>query len=162
MPNRTLIVSATLASLAIVCAGNACADSVSDPMPSVKNIGDQKFMPFPDTPACMQGAVLSGDPGKGAATLLLKLKSHCTIPWHWHSSNETVMVASGVGKLEMKDDKPAMGKSGTYAVLPARHPHQFTCMSSCVMFLSIDSAFDIHYIDKDGNEIPSAQALKKK
>jgi hypothetical protein len=72
------------------------------------------------------------------------------------------MLASGVGKLEMKDGKPAMAKSGAYAFLPAKHPHQFTCVSSCVMFLSIDSPFDIHYVDADGKEIPSAQALKKK
>ena len=52
-------------------------------------------------------------------------------------------------------------KGGDYVFLPAKQSHQFTCTATCVFYDLIDSAFDIHYVDKDGNEIPTAQLLKK-
>ncbi len=164
MLNRNPIASATLTALAIACVGNALAADAAPAaaMASAKNIGDQKFTAFPDVPTCMQGVVLSGDPDKGPSLILAKTTGHCLIPWHWHSSNEHVMLSGGIGKLEMKDAKPVTLKSGAYGFMPAKHPHQFTCISNCVIFLSSDGVFDTHYIDKDGKEIPSAQALKKK
>jgi hypothetical protein len=44
-----------------------------------------KFVNFPGIPPCMTGAVQSGDPGKGNATLLLRAQNGCVVPWHWHT-----------------------------------------------------------------------------
>jgi hypothetical protein len=40
--------------------------------------------------------------------------------------------------------------------------HQFTCISACTAFLASNAAFDIHYVDANGTEIPTEQALAKK
>ena len=72
------------------------------------------------------------------------------------------MFASGMGKMEMKDAKAVTLRSGAYAMMPSHHVHQFTCVSSCVIFFSSDGIFDTHYVGTDGNEIPAAEALKKK
>jgi hypothetical protein len=39
-----------------------------------------KYINFPGIPGCAQGAVQKGDPFKGDAVLLLKVKPGCTIP----------------------------------------------------------------------------------
>ncbi len=146
-------------------AGNAIAAegaAAAAPMGVTKNLADQKFEPFPGTPACLSGVVLNGDPGKGPSLLESKFATGCTIPWHWHSSDEHVLMVSGVGKMEMKDTKPVTLRAGGYSMLPGHHPHQFTCISACVMFLRSDGVFDTHYINADGKEIPPEEALAKK
>jgi quercetin dioxygenase-like cupin family protein len=108
----------------------------------------------------MKAAVLKGDPEKGPAVLLAKGTAGCRIPWHWHTAGEQIMVISGTGTTEMKDGKPFRMQTGSYASLPSHHVHQATCASACTMFVASDAAFDIHYVDAAGNEIPPEQALK--
>ena len=75
--------------------------------PLVKHPSDQKSESFPDGATCLKGAVLSGDPSKGASVLVIKATSGCRVPWHWHSSAEHIVVTAGVGRLEMKDARPS-------------------------------------------------------
>jgi quercetin dioxygenase-like cupin family protein len=132
----------------------------SDQM-SYAAMASSKFVTLPVLPACMTFAAQRGDPMKGAAVLLLKLKSGCVVPWHWHTSGEALMMVSGRGKGEMKSGGGAHAMTaGDYLYLPAKQGHQFTCITSCVMFDVTEGAFDIHYIDAAGKEIPPEQALK--
>jgi len=119
-----------------------------------------KFTNMPGVPTCMKIAVQRGDPSKGASTLLLKFTPGCVVPWHWHTAGEHLIVVSGSGKLEMKDGKPAVTKAGDYAYLPGKSVHQFTATTAVTMFDMPDGAFDIHYVDASGTEIPPDQALK--
>ncbi len=123
-------------------------------------MASSKFMTLPMLPACMSISAQRGDPMKGAAVLLIKFKSGCVVPWHWHSANENLMMVSGKGKAEMKSGGAHAMAMGDYLYLPAKQAHQFTCVSSCVVFDVIDGAFDIHYVDSEGKEIPPDQALK--
>ena len=120
-----------------------------------------KFVNFPGIPPGMTGAVQSGDPGKGNATLLLKAQTGCKVPWHWHTPTERVMMVSGRAKAEMKDGSPVVLRPGDFLYLAAKHAHQFTCQASCSLFdVTGDAPFDVHYVDANGNEIPPEQALK--
>jgi quercetin dioxygenase-like cupin family protein len=130
--------------------------------PGVTTMAASKFAPLPGLPSCMTLSAQRGDPTKGPAVILAKFTSGCTVPWHWHTASENLMMVSGKGKLEMKDAAAAPVAAGDYVYLPGKHQHQFTCVSSCTMFDSTDGAFDIHYIDKDGKEIPPEQALAAK
>jgi quercetin dioxygenase-like cupin family protein len=120
-----------------------------------------KFVNLPNLPTCMKVAVQRGDPSKGPSVLLLKLQAGCTVPWHWHSAGESLMLVSGTGKAEMKDGQPATMQKGDYAYLPGKMIHQFTATSPVLMFDMPDGAFDIHYVDSAGNEIPLGDAVKK-
>jgi hypothetical protein len=62
----------------------------------------------------------------------------------------------------MKEGGNATLGPGGYAMLPGKHVHQFTCSSACSAFVSSDEAFDIHYVDANGKEIPPDMAFKKK
>jgi quercetin dioxygenase-like cupin family protein len=129
-------------------------------MPSVVPLSSSKFTPLPGLPNCLTGAVQHGDPAKGAAVLAARMTAGCTIPWHWHTQSENVIITSGKGKLEMKDEAAHNAGPGDYFYMPSKHQHQFTCLTACTFFNVIDAAFDIHYVDKDGKEIPPEQALK--
>jgi len=119
-----------------------------------------KFAAVPGLPGCASAAVLRGDPRTGPAWVLLKLASGCRVPWHWHTANETLVIISGRGTLAMKDGPPLRFVPGAYASLPSHHVHQASCSRACLLFNTADDAFDIHYVDKSGEEISADQALK--
>lgn len=125
----------------------------------IANSSQLKFAGAPYLPACLTMAPEHGDPSKGAFTLLLKFTSGCSVPMHWHSSAEELMLVSGSGKVQMRDGKSSTIDRGGFVYIPAKHPHAFTCVTACTAFLSGDAAFDMHYVDKSGTEIPAEQAL---
>ena len=127
----------------------------------VRKLSENKFGPTPGLPSCIATAVESGDPTKGASVIVFKGKAGCFIPWHWHTPAEHVMIVSGSAK-EMKGGSTAVLGAGGYAMMPAKHVHQFTCTAACVAFVSSNAAFDIHYVDANGKEIPPEAALAKK
>lgn len=129
----------------------------------VRKMSENKFAPVPGLPACAKAAVQSGDPSKGPSVILFKASAGCAVPWHWHTPTEQVMLVSGSAKFEMKGHGGAtMVGPGGYAMMPSKHAHQFRCVSACSGFVSSDVAFDIHYVDAAGKEIPLEAALAKK
>lgn len=128
----------------------------------VRKMSENKFEPVPGLPECVTASVQSGDPSKGAAIILFKGKAGCRVPWHWHTPAENVMIVSGSAKFEMKGHGSTVIGAGGYALMPSKHVHQFTCTAACTGFVTSDSAFDIHYVDANGQEIPPEKALGRK
>lgn len=125
-----------------------------------RNVDQMKFGPVPGLPSCATGAVQSGDPSKGPSVIASKIASGCVIPWHWHTPTEQLILVSGTAKAEMKDGPAITMRAGGFAMMPAKHVHQFTCVDTCLLYVQSDTAFDIHYVDGDGKEIAPAAALK--
>lgn len=148
--------AATLVTCLFAIAAHAEETSV------MRKMSENKFAAMPGIPACVTVAVESGDPGKGPSVILFKAKAGCVIPWHWHTPTETVMMVSGSATIEMQDKsgQATLGPGG-FAMLPSKHVHRFICKSACTAFVSSDAAFDIHYVDSTGKEIPPETALKK-
>jgi quercetin dioxygenase-like cupin family protein len=122
-----------------------------------------KLGPLPNVPACVTGASENGDPTKEASTLLLRFAPGCLVPSHWHTPDETILMVSGSVRVEMKgSDKPAFMHAGDYAMMPSKHVHNARCAgpAACTMFLHSSGAFDVHYVDASGNEIPMSEAVK--
>ena len=134
----------------------------ADDMGVLRNLSENKLGVMPGLPPCTTAAVESGDPGKGASVIVFKASAGCTIPWHWHTPTEHVMIVSGSAKVEMKGGSNATLGPGGYALMPSKHVQQFTCTSACSAFVYSDAAFDIHYQDANGNEISPETALAKK
>jgi quercetin dioxygenase-like cupin family protein len=135
------------------------AETVPQPMVTL-NPYSLEFTPIPDMPGCATAAILRGNPRSEPAWVLLKLGSGCRVPWHWHTANETLVVISGRGRLEMKDGPPLDFVPGAYASLPSRHAHQAICSRECLLFNGADAPFDVNYVDEDGEEISLEEALK--
>jgi len=127
----------------------------------LRKLSENKLAPMPGLPSCIAMAVESGDPSKGPSVIVFKGTAGCLIPWHMHTPTEHVMIVSGSAKVEMKGGGSAILGPGGYAMMPSKHVHQFTCASACSAFINSDRAFDIHYVDANGKEIPPAAALVK-
>jgi quercetin dioxygenase-like cupin family protein len=132
----------------------------AEDQPKVVNPAEMKFQAPQNTPACVQSAVLSGDPSKEASVMFLKLSPSCTVPLHWHTANEQIMMVSGTAKAAPHPGKPQTLKPGAYAFMPSKHHHAFSCNMACTLYLTSDGAFDIHYVDPSGKEISPEEALK--
>ena len=124
------------------------------------NMATMKFANVPPLPTCATASVASGDPTKGPSFILAKGAAGCTFPWHWHTPNEHLMIISGEASLQMKDGEVVTLRSGAFALMPSHHVHQFKCLNACALYVYSDTAFDMHYVDKKGNEISPADALK--
>jgi quercetin dioxygenase-like cupin family protein len=121
-----------------------------------------KFVSAPGVPACTSFAPLRGDMGKGASTLMVRMKSGCLVPYHWHTPSEEIVVLQGSPYAQMMGLRPYYLKVGSYSQLPSHHMHRFKCVSrnDCLMFLVADGAFDIHFVDDQGTEISTDAALE--
>lgn len=121
-----------------------------------------KFNIIPNAPECFTVAVERGNPSAGASVLLAKFTPGCIAPFHWHTPSETAMVVSGSLEVQMKDDKAFVGRHGDFVYLPSHHIHRATCLGSipCLVFLTSDAAFDIHWVDAAGQEVPLETALR--
>ena len=125
-----------------------------------RNVAAMKLTTIPPLPTCATGSVQNGDPGKGPSIIFAKIQAGCVIPWHWHTPSEHLMIVSGVARVDMKDGKPLTLRAGGFAMLESRHVHQFTCQQLCQFYIYSDAPFDMHYVDKQGNEVQPPQALK--
>ena len=66
---------------------------------SGRNVAMMKLTTIPPLPVCAKGSVQSGDPSKGPSVIFAKATTGCTIPWHWHTPNEHVMIVSGTARF---------------------------------------------------------------
>lgn len=128
--------------------------------PMSKNVSDLQFMAIPGLPTCATGTVLQGDPSKGGSIILAKGDAGCTIPWHWHTPTETLMMVSGTAHLQAQDGPEMTLRAGGFASMPSHHVHRFHCATACTLYIHSDTAFDLHYVNAEGGEISPADALK--
>jgi len=156
---------ALLAALSFATAAFAAPPDDAKKTDAAKKPGETKpagrtFITLPVLPSCAQLSADHGDPFKGAATIFLKASPGCKIAWHWHSVGESLLMVSGHATLEMKGADTHKLASGDYLYLAAKGIHQFTCTDGCTLFDVTEGAFDIHYVDKDGKELPVEQVIK--
>ena len=67
-------------------------------------------------------AVLHGDPAKNNADIFFKVPGNATIPRHWHTSAERMVLVSGELHVTYDGHKTAVLKPGTYAYACLLHP----------------------------------------
>lgn len=148
-------------SMLVVGLGRLSAEDTGD-KPIVNPAARVKFGAVPNAPKCFTVAVEKGDPSKEASVILAKFAPKCVAPWHWHTPTETVMVVSGSLEVQMKGDKAMVAHRGDFVDMPPHHVHRATCQGAvpCLVFISSNAAFDIHWVDADGKEISIEAALK--
>jgi len=151
-----------LAAVSVIGLSRPLAAQGMEEKPIVSTSASAKFGAIPNAPECFTIAVEKGDPGTGPSVILAKFAPGCVAPFHWHTPSETVMAVSGSLEVQMKDDKALVAHHGDFVYMPGHHIHRATCLGStpCMAFLSSDAAFDIHWVDAAGKEIPLEAALK--
>jgi len=144
----------------LIAVGLAVTTNAQQPEHYVVTMASSKFVTPAGFPTCTKTAIQRGDPTTGPSVILVKLTKGCFTPWHWHHTNEGGVVVSGRIKLEVKGEAPQYLVAGDYFYNPSKHPHQTTCVSTCLLSETSDSARDIHYIDSAGKEISAEEAWK--
>ena len=158
MTIRNQISSALLATtVCLAAAGTALGAETSG---HGQNVAQMKFVNFPGMPTCTTASVQNGDPSKEPSIILAKAAKGCTVPWHWHTPNEHLMMVSGTAVLQPKDGSALTLKAGGFARMPSKHVHSFHCTSTCVLYIYADAPFDLHYVDAQGKELTPDDALK--
>ncbi|MFZ5724239.1 MAG: cupin domain-containing protein [Pseudomonadota bacterium] len=89
-------------------------------------------------------AVLHGDPAKENADVFFKVPAGSTIPLHWHTSAERMVLVSGNLHVTYEGQEETRLKPGTYAYGPAGLPHKAVCSGKdpCVLFIAFESPVD--------------------
>ncbi len=160
---RTLLTSCAVATAALVslplATHGAPYSSAESHAGVIRNSTELQLNAMPALPTCAPMAVESGDPGTGPSVIYAKIASGCAFPWHWHTPTEQLMMVTGEARLQMQGGAPQDLRAGGFALLPAHHVHEMRCTSDCTLYISSDAAFDIHYVDAQGNELAPDTAL---
>jgi len=95
-------------------------------------------------PTGCQLAVLHGDPSKENVDVFLKVPPGSTLPSHWHTSAERMVLVAGELHVTYEGQKTAVLKPGTYAYGPPKRAHKAICQNagSCVLFIAFESPLD--------------------
>ena len=162
MSSKYLRALLSIFALALTIGTVRLAAQSADEEATVSTAATAKFSAIPNAPECFTISVERGDPTKGPSVILAKFAPGCVAPFHWHSPSETVMVVSGSLQTQMHGEAAFVAHRGDFVFMPPRHVHRATCLGAapCLVFLSSDAAFDIHWVDVEGNEISLEAALK--
>ena len=89
-------------------------------------------------------AVLHGDPAKDNVDVFFKVPAKSTIPLHWHTSAERMVLVAGELHVTYDGQKTAILRPGTYAYGPAKRAHKGVCASTsaCILFIAFESPLD--------------------
>jgi len=146
---------ATHISLAFLCLLLAATLSAQAPKTEsksgiVRQLSEVRF-PAGEGPDCLQFFLENGDMKTGPSTAIMKAKSKCVVPPHFHSAEEQLIIVKGNVSTGMEGMKDAMLGPGGFAMMPSKAPHWFTCTAKeeCLMFVTFDRAYDIVWIKPD-------------
>jgi len=89
-------------------------------------------------------AVLHGDPAKENADVFFKVPAGSSIPPHWHTSAERMVLVSGELHVTYDGHERTVLRPGSYAYGPARLPHEADCAEGepCVLFIAFEAPVD--------------------
>ena len=89
-------------------------------------------------------AVLHGDPSKPNADIFFKVPAGFTVPSHWHTSAERMVLVSGEMTVTYEGQPPTTLESGMYAYGPPKLPHVAVCGEgeACVLFIAFEEPVD--------------------
>jgi quercetin dioxygenase-like cupin family protein len=76
--------------------------------------------------------------------VFFKVPAGSTIPEHWHTSAERMVLVSGELTVTYQGQAATTLKKGTYAYGPPKVPHKATCAKGepCVLFIAFESPLD--------------------
>ncbi|HET9484785.1 MAG TPA: cupin domain-containing protein [Xanthomonadales bacterium] len=157
-PQRTMFTSLFVASAAVAAQAQApAAAPAAEPAAAAPAAAEQAItVPFDDAnltwracpPFLPDGcgiAVVHGDPTRPNADVFFRVPAGSTVPRHWHSSAERMVLVSGAMTVTYEGQAPIALKTGSYAYGPAKLPHTAVCApgAPCVLFIAFEGPVDL-------------------
>jgi quercetin dioxygenase-like cupin family protein len=144
----TRSVALTFTGVLVLAGVVAKAQEPAPPEPALAIAADDPQLKWGPCPAFLpEGcavAVLHGDPAKPNVDVFFKVPAKSTMPLHWHTSAERMVLVAGELQVSYENQKMAVLKPGMYAYGPSKRPHSGFCASSepCVLFIAFESPLD--------------------
>jgi quercetin dioxygenase-like cupin family protein len=116
--------------------------------PAITRTADDPSLAWGPCPEFMPAgcglAVLRGDPSKPNADVLFKVPAGSSLPVHWHTSAERMVLIAGELHVSFENQQPTVLEPGTYAYGPAGRPHGGDCVSAtpCILFIAFEAPVD--------------------
>ena len=112
-----------------------------------------------------QISILRIDPVTQATHLLIRVPKQIHVPMHWHSANETHTIIRGSWTFEHEGMRHQLGPGG-FNYLPAKQRHQAWASGEALVFITVDSAWDINWVSgsptkADLGKLPDAAEGKR-
>ena len=92
-----------------------------------------------------QVSILRVDAKTQATQLLIRMPKAMHVPMHWHSANETHTVIRGTFVFEHEGTQHELGPGG-FNYLPARMHHQAWSTDDALVFITVDSGWDVNWV----------------
>jgi quercetin dioxygenase-like cupin family protein len=92
-----------------------------------------------------QISILRVDAKTHATQLLIRMPKQMHVPMHWHSANETHTVIKGAMVFEHEGQRHELGPGG-FNYLPARMHHQAWSSDDALVFITVDSGWDVNWV----------------
>lgn len=132
-----------------LCSSAAVAQAAAPvPEPALTQTAEDASLKWGPCPAFMPAgcsiAVLHGDPAKDNLDVFLKVPGKSSIPAHWHTSAERMILVAGELQVTYEGQPMTVLKPGSYAYGPAKRPHSALCASTdaCILFIAFESPLD--------------------
>ncbi|MGH9309666.1 MAG: cupin domain-containing protein [Vicinamibacterales bacterium] len=94
-----------------------------------------------------QISILRVDPRTQATQLVIRMPKQMHVPMHWHSANETHTVIKGTWVFEHEGQRHELGPGG-FNYLPARTHHQAWASDDALVFITVDSGWDVNWVGR--------------
>ena len=104
-----------------------------------------------------QISILRVDPKTKATQLLIRTPAKMHVPMHWHSANETHTMILGTAVFEHEGKREQLGPGG-FNYIPAKMQHQAWTSEGSVVFITVDGAWDVNWVDKPPSKADLGQS----
>lgn len=138
-----------LAALLVLACSSALAETPAPaPEPPLAFALKDKLLKWGPCPAFIpkgcEIAVLHGDPARENADVFFRIPANFTVPRHWHTSAERMVLVSGELQVTYDGHQATTLKPGMYAYGPAKLPHKAVCAKGapCVLFIAFEAPVD--------------------
>lgn len=93
-----------------------------------------------------QISILRVDPATHATQLLIRIPKQLHVPFHWHSANETHTIIRGSWIFEHEGKREPLGPGG-FNYIPAKMQHQAWASDDSLVFITVDGAWDVNFVN---------------
>jgi mannose-6-phosphate isomerase-like protein (cupin superfamily) len=90
--------------------------------------------------------ILSVDPKTQATKLMVRAPKGIHVRKHWHSANETHTVILGIQAFGCEGKRVEQGP-GSFNYLPARMVHEAWLPAGSLVFITVDGAWDVNWVE---------------
>ena len=91
-------------------------------------------------------SILGVDPRTQATKLMIRAPKGIHVRKHWHSANETHTVILGIQTFACEGKRAELGP-GSFNYLPAKMVHEAWLPAGSLVFITVDGAWDVNWIE---------------